>query len=74
MKNPSLVREGANSAGRTLAQSPALGNAKVGQNHEFAGWIGAVDKPATRPYLCRIESMAITLILLVFLAVEPITA
>ena len=67
--------------GGTLAQSYGLGNAKVGQNHEIADSLrppvtplAAVDKALAQPYLCAIVSMAIALILLTFLAVEPRTA
>jgi hypothetical protein len=80
MENPYLLGW-PNSAGRTLAQSFALGNAKVGQNHEFrdsfnaaAAALCGVDKALAQPYLCGIVSMAIALILLTFLAVEPRTA
>jgi hypothetical protein len=64
--------------GGTLAQSGGLGNVKVWQNHEYPDSStrlrrtgGAVDKALARPYLCPIVSMAIALILLTFLAVEP---
>jgi hypothetical protein len=56
--------------GRTLAQSPGLGNAKLWQNDEFADSFAscecpatAVDKALTRPYLCGVGSVAEALIL-----------
>jgi hypothetical protein len=80
MENPYLLGW-AKLGRRTLAQSYALGNAKVGQNHEFrdsfnavAVSLGGVDKAWARPYLCAIVSMAIAFVLLTFLAVEPRTA
>jgi hypothetical protein len=77
MENP-YVREGLNLGGRTLAQSYAVGNAKLCQNDEFPDSFSsrkrtpsAVDKALTRPYLCGVASVAEALILLVLLAVEP---
>jgi hypothetical protein len=56
--------------GRTLAQSPGLGNAKLWQNDEFPDSFAlgvrpatAVDKAVTRPYLCGVGSVAEALIL-----------
>jgi len=65
-------------AGRTLAQSRGVGNAKLWQNDEIPDSFPpreypatAVDKAVTRPYLCGVVSTAKALILLVFLVVEP---
>jgi len=73
MKNPSY--SGGNFSGRTLAQSGGLGNAKLGQNHEFRdSWIaaaGAVDKAAPRPYFSGIDKTAMALILLRFWPLNP---
>jgi hypothetical protein len=56
--------------GRTLAQSYAVGNAKLWQNDEFPDSFAfreyvatAVDKALTRPYLCAVGSVAEALIL-----------
>jgi hypothetical protein len=68
MENP-YVREGLK-GGRTLAQSPSLGNAKLWQNDEFPDSLAlpvctatAVDKALGGPYLCGVGSAAEALIL-----------